>query len=51
MHNIVNVEARVDLKRLSTEKTEEFTSIANNIPPIGAPNVLVIPTATAAVKN
>ena len=32
-------------------KVEELTSIAKSTPPIGAPKVLVTPTAIAAVKN
>ena len=47
----VKVAAKKDLYRFETVKVDELTSIANNTPPIGAPNVQVTPTATAAVKN
>ena len=48
---IVIVEAKNDFQRLATVKVVELTSMANNTPPIGAPNVAVTPTATAAVMN
>ena len=49
--NTVIVAATNDFQRLCTLKEVELTSIANSTPPIGAPNVAVTPTATAAVMN
>ena len=45
------VEQRKDFQRFYTENEDVLTSMANSIPPIGAPNVAATPTATAAVKN
>ena len=50
-HKTVTVEAKNDFHKLETVNEVELTSIANSTPPIGAPNVHVTPTATAAVKN
>ena len=47
----VTVEAKNAFHRFETVNVEVLTSIANNTPPIGAPNVHVTPTATAAVRN
>ena len=45
------VDAKKDFHRLETVNEEVLTSIAKSTPPIGAPNVHVTPTATAAVRN
>jgi hypothetical protein len=50
-HKTVIVDAKNDFQRFETVKEDVLTSIANNTPPIGAPNVHVTPTAIAAVKN
>jgi hypothetical protein len=50
-NNTVIVDAKNAFHRFETVKLLVLTSIANRTPPIGAPNVQVTPTATAAVKN
>jgi hypothetical protein len=47
----VIVDAKNAFHKFYTLKFEALTSIAKRTPPIGAPKVLVTPTATAAVKN
>jgi hypothetical protein len=47
----VTVEAKNDFHKFETVKVDVLTSIANNTPPIGAPNAHVVPTAIAEVRN
>ena len=50
-HSTEIVEHKKDFQRFYTENDDVLTSMANSMPPIGAPNVAATPTATAAVKN